>query len=38
MEATEHLIVAKKKGDAAAVAEAQKALDGIAREKAAKGG
>jgi phosphonate transport system substrate-binding protein len=34
MEATEHLIVAKKKGDAAAVAEAQKALDEIARERA----
>jgi phosphonate transport system substrate-binding protein len=35
MEATEHLIVAKKAGDAKAAAEAQAALDQIAKEKAA---
>ena len=35
MEATEHLIVAKKAGDAKATAEAQAALDQIAKEKAA---
>jgi phosphonate transport system substrate-binding protein len=35
MEATEHLIVAKKAGDAKATAEAQAALNQIAKEKAA---
>ena len=35
MEATEHLIVARKAGDAKAAAEAQAALDQIAKEKAA---
>ena len=35
MEATEHLMVAKKAGDAKAAAEAQAALDAIAKEKAA---
>jgi phosphonate transport system substrate-binding protein len=35
MEATEHLLEAKKKGDATAIAQAQAALDEVTKEKAA---